>query len=226
MPGNLNHLMAKANGEFIANLHDGDVYPPGLLADWVNLLKKYPTAGYVFSGTTDASFLRKRQWHSLPEFMEGERAYKILFRNSWRGSSPVWGTVMARRSAYDQHMPFKESYGALADVDMWIRICTTHDVCFCRSAVIEVSSDSHFQREVKWNLADALRRIHSDNLARTQSLGWSRSYHKSLHHIIFQVYYFILLQSTIRKASSLKVKEGLLASKNFGLPASLLAYLA
>jgi glycosyltransferase involved in cell wall biosynthesis len=49
MPGNLNAAIAAANGEVIANLHDDDLYRPGLLSRWVAALGRHPTAAFVFN---------------------------------------------------------------------------------------------------------------------------------------------------------------------------------
>src|SRR5437899_5201415 len=53
MPANLNRGIKVARGEFVANLHDGDIYDPRLLELWVAALDGCTQAGFVFNSYRD-----------------------------------------------------------------------------------------------------------------------------------------------------------------------------
>ena len=53
MPGNLNAGILASSGEYIANLHDGDIYDPKLLEKWRAALDAYPRAAFVFNAYRD-----------------------------------------------------------------------------------------------------------------------------------------------------------------------------
>jgi glycosyltransferase involved in cell wall biosynthesis len=166
MPGNLNAVIAQASGDYIANLHDADVFHPRLLDRWRAALDAYPTAGFVFCRVGARNAEQERRLRACPAFSPGREFNRRYFLNSWRGSSPVWGTVMARRALYRQLLPFDARYGCVADVDMWMRFCAVSDVAFVNEVLIEADASSHFVRGVNWSLVHALRRLHAANVAR------------------------------------------------------------
>src|SRR5215469_11147853 len=50
MPGNLNAGIREArSGEYIASLHDGDLYDVRLLEKWATALERHPSAAFVFN---------------------------------------------------------------------------------------------------------------------------------------------------------------------------------
>lgn len=166
MPGNLNAVLAEARGRYIANLHDADRFHPTLLERWAGALDANPTAGFAFCRVGGRNAAQERRLVGCAPLVPGLEFYRRYFLNSWRGSSPVWGTVMARRTVYEQLLPFDAQFGAVADVDMWMRCCFVADVAFVDAALIETDTGSHFVRGVNWGLVHALRRLHSTNLAR------------------------------------------------------------
>jgi hypothetical protein len=60
----------------------------------------------------------------------GSALIEQIFFRRWRFDSPVWGTVMARRSAYFAVGLFDRRFGFLADVDMWLRLAERFDVAY------------------------------------------------------------------------------------------------
>lgn len=142
MPANLNAGIARTQFEFIANLHDGDVYHPNLVEKWREALLRNPSAGFVFNiyrhllpdgmpkGVTD-TFPRLIRGH---EFLED-----ICFRDN-ELECPVWGTVMARRGVYQTLGLFDPTYGFWSDFDMWFRIAEQYDVAFVPEVLIELPS--------------------------------------------------------------------------------------
>lgn len=49
MPGNLNAGIEACSAEYVANLHDGDLYEPTLLEKWTAALDASPRAAFVFN---------------------------------------------------------------------------------------------------------------------------------------------------------------------------------
>ncbi len=142
MPGNLNAGISRAQCEFIANLHDGDIYYPTLLEKWRATLMENPTAGFVFNiyrhlspdGISGA--LTDRFPCLIPghEFLE-----EICFKDT-ELECPVWGTIMARRRVYEAIGLFDRRYTFWSDFDMWFRIAEQYDVAFVPEVLIDLPS--------------------------------------------------------------------------------------
>jgi glycosyltransferase involved in cell wall biosynthesis len=150
MPGNLNAAIALATGDYVANLHDADEFAPTLLKEWENALDKYPSAGFVFCGVAAGPHQTKFSdgitlqsdgiiLHNVSPITAGHAFFEKYFLH--RLSSIVWGTVMARRSAYDRLLPFDNRFGFISDVDMWMRMCLHYDVAYVRKPLIKLDDD-------------------------------------------------------------------------------------
>jgi hypothetical protein len=63
-----------------------------------------------------------------------------IFFKRWRFGSPVFGTVMMRRSAFDHAGSFDQRFGYWADVDMWMRLAEDFDVCYIDKPLITATS--------------------------------------------------------------------------------------
>jgi GT2 family glycosyltransferase len=167
MPGNLNAVIREAQGDLIANLHDADVYQPTLLERWECALMSCPSAGIVFCGleATAHSGRAGRVW--VHEFA-GVTSGKDFFERAYVGqsSSPIWGTVMARRETYQRHLPFDSRFGGWADVDMWMRVCGTHDIAYVPMPLITLYAGSHFRREFRWETIHLILTMHVLNINR------------------------------------------------------------
>ena len=143
MPQNLNRGIAAAQGEYIANLHEDDAISSNLLAAWMAALDACPNAGFVFNaydadveGRDDPRLFTE----DIASCNSGSTILERLFFRRWRFTSPVWGTVMARRSAYETLGLFDERFGLLADVDMWMRLSEVGDVAYVREPLIRIAS--------------------------------------------------------------------------------------
>jgi glycosyltransferase involved in cell wall biosynthesis len=141
MPGNLNAGILASSGEYVANLHDGDLYEPTLIEKWCAALDAHPNAAFVFNAYrgVDAGGRTTQVW-SEP-FAPCERGSTLLeqvYFRRWRFDSPVWGTVMARRSAYLEAGLFDPRFGLVADVDMWMKLAEGHDVAYIAEPLIQL----------------------------------------------------------------------------------------
>jgi len=143
MPQNLNLGIRASTGKYVAILHDDDLYCADLLKEWKTCLDEYPKAAFVFNayralnaqGQTHALYRKP-----LPRCSPGSILLESIMFKRWRFDSPIWGTVMIRRSAFDHAGSFDERYGYWADVDMWMRLAEDFEVCYIDEPLIALAS--------------------------------------------------------------------------------------
>jgi glycosyltransferase involved in cell wall biosynthesis len=153
MPGNLNEGIRLSRGEYIANLHDGDLYVPQLLEKWKAALDRNPGAAFVFNkygALAEDGSLASVSGEDLPEVFPGAVLLEKIYFRRWRFDSPVWGTVMGRRSAYFEAGLFDPRFGFLSDVDMWMKLAEKHQVAFLSEPLINIPTRDTLPRQ--WNL--------------------------------------------------------------------------
>jgi cellulose synthase/poly-beta-1,6-N-acetylglucosamine synthase-like glycosyltransferase len=162
MPGNLNAAIQAATGEYIANLHDGDIYHPTLLERWVAALDTCPKAGFVFNAyrALDADGKEKAIYREpLPPCAPGSLLLESIFFKRWRFDSPVWGTVMVCRAAYEKVGLFQESFGFCSDVDMWMRIADCFHVAYIDEPLISVPSREVLPRQIALDARELNKKV-------------------------------------------------------------------
>jgi hypothetical protein len=167
MPGNLNAAIAAAKGDFIANLHDADEFDPRLLEFWERALLQHPSAGIVFCGLDAKRYSEGagRVWiHELAPVTPGRAFFEARYVGA--SGSPIWGTVMARRSVYRRHFPFDCRFGPWADVDMWMRICATHDIAYVPLPLISLDQSSSSFRTFRWDTVLLIHAMYFLNIRR------------------------------------------------------------
>jgi len=138
MPGNLNSGLQKCKCEFVADLHDGDIYAPTLIEKWRDALIKHPQAGFVFNRYRHLASDGTCAWDTpaFPEVLSGSEFLDLCFADN-RGC-PVWGTVMGRRSVYEHLGWFDGRYRFWADIDMWFRIAESYPVAHVPELLIDL----------------------------------------------------------------------------------------
>ena len=157
MPGNLNAGIRACSAEYVANLHDGDLYEPTLLERWAEALDQFPNAAFVFNAYRDidsAGQTKQVCKEPLGPCQPGSVVLERLFFRRWLLNSPVWGTVMARRSAYLAANLFDPRFGFIADVDMWLRLAEQFDIAYVPEPLIIRASREAVPRI--WNGAERL----------------------------------------------------------------------
>ncbi len=170
MPGNLNKVIRKATGDFIANLHDADEFHPRLLEKWVDVLERHPSAGLAFCGYDAQARPSQRHqagriWiHELAECTYGRAFFERVYVGS--SSSPIWGTVMVRREVYKHHLPFDSQFGMWSDVDMWMRVCGTHDIAYVAEPLIILDNSDTPVRAFHWKKVFVTHKMHFINIDR------------------------------------------------------------
>jgi glycosyltransferase involved in cell wall biosynthesis len=160
MPGNLNKALSLASGRLILNLHDGDVYSPGLFERGVALLQRYPNAGLAFWDDAD-------RWGTKLEVNEitpGSDFFERFFLP--RANSIIWGTALVRAEVYGRLLPFDPTFKAWADVDMWMRICQSYDIAHLDGGpFVRLLEEGPF-RAWNWEKALMIHRIFLINISR------------------------------------------------------------
>ncbi len=135
MPGNLNAAIRRARGQYIANLHDGDIFRFDLIEKWKTALDDCGTAAFAFNDYRVVSHDGKERIYRAPfgPVIPGTEIALYYFRTV---TSCVWGTVMARASAYQQLGLFDEHFGFIADVEMWLRLASHFDIAYVSEPLI------------------------------------------------------------------------------------------
>ena len=154
MPLNMNIGILKCQGEFIVNMHDGDIYRQDALEQWLHVLEKYPSAAMAFNayvGLDENGNESTYYIENLPEVMPGIKLIDEFFRR-WLFDSPVWGTAMVRRSAYQELGLFCEDYRFFSDIEFWIRLAMHYDVCYIPEPLIHLPSRKVLPRLFKNDL--------------------------------------------------------------------------
>ncbi len=146
MPGNLISTISQTKGEYVVNLHDGDAFSPCLISRWERCLDQDSRIGMAFC-SYDCRPNGGKLWRhgDISESTPGDEFFDLHVLPE--SSSKIWGTVIARRSAYKTVGNFDPQYGPWADVDMWVRISRSYHVGYARDATIYLSDDApHFRR--------------------------------------------------------------------------------
>jgi glycosyltransferase involved in cell wall biosynthesis len=187
MPDNLNEGIRGARGYYVANLHDGDLYASTLLEKWTSALDLHPTAAFVFN---QYRFIKKDgstaviHGEDLPPLFTGKRLLEDIYFSRWRFNSPIWGTVMARRSAYIAAGLFDARFGCVADVDMWMRLAESHDVAYIREPLISIPSRDALPSN--WSVPeDVVRKIFWEGRMRHYRQQGARKIAEALRHMLY-----------------------------------------
>lgn len=167
MPGNLNAGIGKSSAPLIANLHDGDIYRRDLLKKWKDALDRNPDAAFVFNAldVLDAEGqLSSRKAPDLPGRLEVNQLVEYMLTDAHCFDSPVWGTVMGRREAYEQVGRFDPRFSFIADVAMWMRLNLRYPVVYVPEALIQLTpheADRPYAY-VNWALERALTTMYEE----------------------------------------------------------------
>jgi len=142
MPGNLNEGIRRANCEFVAVAHDGDIYHPALIEKWRAALLRNPTAGFVFNvyRHLEPDGVTGSLTNIYPSFMTGKYFLERLAFADPEMECPVWGTGMARRQVLEEMNLFDDKFGFWSDMDMYFRIAQKYDVAFVPEPLIDLPS--------------------------------------------------------------------------------------
>lgn len=168
--GNQNAALKRAHGDFIAYVHDGDVYYPFMLESWLATLSQYPSAGIVFNAVdvrAEHGVQAATHVHDYEPFISGDKLFDEMIVSS---SSPIFGIVMLRTAMLRSVGEFDTNLPVLADVDMWLRLLLKFDAAYVRTPLYEVMPREvgHINRQpvVNWSIQAERDTIFALNLAR------------------------------------------------------------
>lgn len=211
MPGNLNAAVSYATGRYIANLHDGDVYRPDLIEKWTRALDDAPAAAFVFNAYRSVRADGSMRLYDLPfgPCVGGEEIALAYFRSM---TSCVWGTVMARASAYDRAGGFDPEFGFISDVDMWLRLARDADVAYVAEPLITITPrEAHHPyryaswRHLFWSMGIYTRHLRAYRERLPEAVARFAAAYQGLvrRHVIWN------LLSLVKHRQHARVREGL-----------------
>jgi glycosyltransferase involved in cell wall biosynthesis len=167
MPGNLNAAIRRAGGEFVANLHDGDIYRPVLLQRWAEALDAQPDAAFVFN---EYECQNRHGYTTIESNPFGPRLEpkELTLRMLFDLTSPVWGTVMARRACYEEMGLFNERYSWYSDVEMWMRLNLRYAVAYVKEPLMTLTphEDDRPYAKLNWHHERILVAMHEEIIDR------------------------------------------------------------
>jgi glycosyltransferase involved in cell wall biosynthesis len=143
LAGNVRCGIALAKAELVAVLYDGDVYDPRLLERWVAALRAWPEAAFVFNAYNQLDAdgrIEVTYREHLDSCVPGRVLLERLYFRRWHFSSPVWGTVMLRKSKYLAAGGLDTRFSFVADVDLYLRLAETNCVAYIPEPLIGLAS--------------------------------------------------------------------------------------
>jgi glycosyltransferase involved in cell wall biosynthesis len=143
LAGNVRRGIDMAKAELVAVLYDGDVYDPRLLERWVTALRCCPDAAFVFNAYNRLGAdgrIRVTYREHLDSCVPGRVLLERHYFRRWNFSSPVWGTVMLRKSKYLAAGGLDTRFSHVADVDLYLRLAETNRVAYVPEALIGLAS--------------------------------------------------------------------------------------
>ena len=168
LTGNYQAAFERSSAEYVAFLHDSDLYHPDLLKEWLGALKKFPSAAFVFNSVEAIDFKDQhiRNWfHEYPPLIQPGFKLRDDLLSYW--GCPVNGMVMLNRKCVDDVGMFDMNrFPVLGDVDMWMRLSAKFDVAYIRTTLIRAREreENHFAET--WSVLEELYQIHHMNTSR------------------------------------------------------------
>jgi hypothetical protein len=130
MVGNWNRCVQLAQADYVAILHDDDLWSEHYLAKVVPVLERHSNVGLVYSAAfiVDGDGKPQHVHTHWPDdrIING----KVEFRELIVNNRILCPTVTVRRTCYERLGVFDESILLGADWEMWLRICLYYDVAY------------------------------------------------------------------------------------------------
>jgi hypothetical protein len=126
---NMNQCLEMARGEYICILHDDDLYLPEFLERSVQMLDRYPSAGFVHSAAYEIDAAGARVSLSRHYAADCLRNGDDEFVRYLQGHNVWFPTAMVRRDLYRQVGGFEPSI-LCSDFLMWLQLAIRADVVY------------------------------------------------------------------------------------------------
>lgn len=115
---NLQALLEKASGEYIARLDTDDVWVQATkLEEQVALLDLHPSLGLVGTGALAESVNQKQSYVIRPRVQDSDIRKEMLFHNPF-----VHSSILARKSCVVEVGGYRDVYPHVEDYDLWLRL--------------------------------------------------------------------------------------------------------
>jgi glycosyltransferase involved in cell wall biosynthesis len=165
---NQNAAILRARSDYVALVHQGDVYRSDMIEKWTRALVKYPTAALVFNALEQMDQQGKTIRvcrHPYSPLVRGVDLFDEMIR---RTSSPIFGIVMVRRRCVWDAGPFDPRLPVLADVDMWLRLLLRHDAAYVAELLMRTAprDPGHPTEPTNWPVRREHELIYALNSAR------------------------------------------------------------
>jgi glycosyltransferase involved in cell wall biosynthesis len=163
--GNQNAALCRATTDYVAIVHDGDVYRSDLLERWTKALVDNPSAAVAFSAAErldEEGRVTMVYRHPYAPLVPGRQLLDEMFHSL---ASPIFGIVMVRRSHVRALNPFDPRLPVLADVDMWMRLLAKHDAAYVAEPLYGVSprEAGHQNTYTNWRVREEHELIYALN---------------------------------------------------------------
>ena len=166
--GNQNAALLRATSDYVAIVHDGDIYRPDLIEKWTRSLVEQPTAALVFNALEvmdEDGRVGCVHRHPYGQLVPGMELFDDMIR---RPDSPIFGIVMVRKPCVFSVGPFDPRISTLADVDMWLRLLLRYDAAYIAEPLLRVAprEANHHNTLANWNVRGQYELIYALNSAR------------------------------------------------------------
>ena len=169
---NQNAAIGRAKSDYVAIVHDGDIYRKDLIEHWTQALVRASRIGLVFNQYKEIRPDGREVIYDegLPEVSPGKKFLNIMLSRKY---SPIFGIVMVRKSALLKVGPFDNRFSTLADIDMWMRLLANFDVAYITEPLIEIATreTGHHNNPGNLSVRKEFEHIYFLNLARVYELN-------------------------------------------------------
>ena len=141
IPGNWNHALSLARGEYVCLFHQDDRMEPDNLARKAHVLDSDPTIGLVHSAIElvlePSAPYPPAQWveEAAEDFIVDDPVY--FRRLLLEGNIICASTVLARREALVEAGGFDPELGFACDYALWMRLCLDRRVAFLSQPLVK-----------------------------------------------------------------------------------------
>ncbi len=205
--GNQNAAVDRARSEFVAIVHDGDIYRRDLIECWVKALVTHPTAALVFNSVEVMDLCGRTVVVDRQSYAPLIPGLQLLEEMLQSPGSPIFGIVMLRKSCLQAVGPFDTTLPTLADVDMWMRLLARYDAAYISEPLLKVAAReiNHHNRPNNWAVRAEHERIYQLNLARSEGRNCPAT--AARHRRVARMLWRLRVWSILWCAKELKLKS-------------------
>lgn len=223
---NFNRCIELAKSEFIAIYHNHDRYASNIVELSVNFLNDHPEVGFVHTGTVSSSKDNFQSQNFVRNWPPVSPGHWFINKLIWRWDSPVHQpTVMARRVMYEKISLFDDmTYGAGADVAIWIQMAMFADVGYIPLPLMDITPRTTSDRYGLFSWHDVI------GMVKVHKLGFDLLYGKEEPKIIdskkaalqrfHDRHFLLILLNCLGKNQTSLIQEGLSAIESHCSPST------